>query len=70
MALVLPKLQQNSPYHGSEVLQIVHCQENHWVVVSTLQCPGKVQVFDSLFSSIDGETKSIMVDLVAVMLVY
>lgn len=61
--LVLPKLQQNSPYHGSEVLQIIHCRGNHWVVVSTLQCPGKVQVFDSLFSFIDGETKSMLTQL-------
>ena len=56
--LVPPKLQQNSPYCGSEVLHIVH-----WVVVSTLQCPGNIQVFDSLFSSIDGETKSMLTQL-------
>ena len=60
--LVLAKL-QHSPYRGSEVLQIVHCRGNHWVVVSTLQCPGRVQVFDSLFSSINAETKSMLTQL-------
>ena len=60
--LVLAQL-QDSPYHRSEVLQIIHCRGNHWIVVSSLRCPTRVQVFDSMFSSIDEMTRNMLTQL-------
>ena len=46
-------------------LQIIHCSErHHWVTASTVKAaPGVVIVVDSLFKSIDTETKSIILNL-------
>ena len=46
-------------------LQINHCSErHHWVIASTVKAaPGVVIVVDSLFKSIDKETKSIILNL-------
>ena len=46
-------------------LQIIHCSErHHWVTASTVKAaPGVVIVVDSLFKSIDTETKSVILNL-------
>ena len=41
----------------SQYLQIIHCRGNHWIVASNIQSSPKIlQVFDSLYSSVDGMT--------------
>ena len=44
-------------------LQIIHCRTNHWVVASTILSHPKVVVYDSLFSSVDSNTTSILKQL-------
>ena len=46
-------------------LQIIHCSErHHWIIASSVKSPpGVVIVVDSLFKSIDKETKSIILNL-------
>ena len=46
-------------------LQIIHCSERHqWIIASSVKsAPGVVIVVDSLFKSIDKETKSIILNL-------
>ena len=40
-------------------LQIIHCLErHHWIVATSVKCAsGQVHVVDSLFKSLDNETK-------------
>ena len=39
-------------------LQIFHCRGNHWITVSTIGCRGgEVRVYDTIFTSIDDNTK-------------
>jgi len=48
----------------SQYLQIVHCRGNHWIVVSNIHSSPKVlQVFDSLYSSVDGMTMKLLTKL-------
>ena len=48
----------------SQYLQIVHCRGNHWIVVSNIHSSPKVlQVFDSLYSSVDGMTMKLLIKL-------
>jgi len=48
------------------MLQIVHCHGNHWIVVSTIFSPsGVILVYDSLYDSIDSETTQIILNLFA-----
>ena len=48
------------------ILQIVHCRGNHWIVASTiLSPPGVILVYDSLYDSIDSETAQIILNLFA-----
>ena len=48
--------------HGS--LQIVHISNNHWVVVSTLNChKADISIYDSLNSSVSMETQAILARL-------
>ncbi len=54
---------QQPPYRNSKALQIIHCRGNHWMVVSSLGCPAKVDVFDSLFSSVDPSTTKLVTQL-------
>ena len=46
-------------------LQIIHCSErHHWIIASSVKSPpGVIIVVDSLFKSIDKETKSIILNL-------
>ena len=46
-------------------LQIIHSRGNHWMVASTILAGdyGVVQVYDSIYSSIDDETKRIIHNL-------
>ena len=46
-------------------LQIIHCtKRHHWIVASTVNCKfGEVQVYDSLFSTTDKETRNIIQNL-------
>lgn len=41
----------------------VHDRGNHWIVVSTLDCSGKVQIYDSIFDRLDEETKNVIMNL-------
>lgn len=42
-------------------LQIVHCRGNHWILASNMNCKeGTLQVFDSLYASVDEGTFSIL----------
>ena len=45
--------------------QIIHCSKRyHWIVASTVNCKfEEVQVYDSLFSTIDKETRNIIQNL-------
>ena len=59
------------PSHTAQItiqpaLQIVHSRGNHWIVVTTLQCPDKtvkVHVFDSLYTSTDPSTSQLLCKL-------
>ena len=51
---------QQPPYRNSKALQVIHCKGNHWVVASSLGCVAKVEVFDSLYSSVDAPTKKLV----------
>lgn len=45
-------------------LQIIHCKTNYWIVASTLYCTnGKVNVYDSLYDTVDEQTKGIITGL-------
>ena len=47
-------------------LQIVHCAErHHWIVTSNIGCEEKntVKVYDSIFYSVDTETRKIIINL-------
>ena len=46
-------------------LQMIHSKGNHWVVASTIASPTTVQVFDSLYSSIDDMTTRLLMNLFA-----
>jgi hypothetical protein len=54
----VPKLSKNSLF-----LQILHSRGNHWIVVSALGLASGVQVYDSLYNTIDKETKTFCVKL-------
>ena len=40
----------------STYLQIIHSRGNHWIVATNIRCDPKLQVFDSLYSSVDEAT--------------
>ena len=46
-------------------LQIIHCKaRSHWIVATTVKCtPGTVKVYDSVFNSVDDETREILQNL-------
>ena len=46
---------------GKQVVQIIHCHGNHWIAVSSMNTSDKtVNVYDSLYNSLDGETTDII----------
>ena len=58
--LLLKRFKASFPCTG-DVIQIMHTRGNHWIVVSTVGCSGKdVNVYDSLYSSVDSETIKII----------
>ena len=45
-------------------IQIIHCKEHHWIVATTVNCaPGNIKVYDSVFSSVDHETREVIYNL-------
>ena len=49
---------------GTDQLQIVHSRGDHWVLASTVGCEnGKVNVYDSVYSSLDEMTKQVVFNL-------
>ena len=48
-----------------KVLQVLHISGNHWVVVSNLQCDSeqKMYVYDSLYTGISEETKTLIFNI-------
>lgn len=45
-------------------LQIIHCHSNHWIAVSSVGCMnGDVNVYDSIYSSLDENTKRMVCNL-------
>ena len=54
------KLPETSTY-----LQIIHSRGNHWIVATNIGCTpkSKLQVFDSLYSSVDKETTKLLTNL-------
>ena len=45
-------------------LQVIHCRNDHWIVASSVHSPGaKVQIYDSLFDTIDSHTKDTVFNL-------
>ena len=44
-------------------LQIIHSKGNHWIVASSIASPPTVQVFDSLYSSVDDMTTRLLMNL-------
>ena len=47
---------------NTNCLQIIHCRSNHWIVASTIGCE-QVEVYDSLYESIDRESADVIFDL-------
>jgi len=47
------------------MLQIVHCHGNHWIVASTILSPDVILVYDSLYDFIDSEIAQIILNLFA-----
>lgn len=46
---------------SSDVVQIIHSRNNHWIVASSIGCStGKVLMFDSLYSSVDQATTNLI----------
>ena len=54
-----PRFQGNKPY-----VQIIFDREDHWIVASTLFArSGQVKLYDSVFTTIDKETKAVISNL-------
>ena len=47
----------------STYLQIIHSRGNHWIVATNLGCAPKLQMFDSLYSSVDEATTEFLRNL-------
>lgn len=47
-----------------EGIQIIHCRGDHWVVAASLGCKeDEVYVFDSVYGTVDDDTRSIILNL-------
>ena len=60
--LVLAKYQK-LPVTSTTYLQIIHSRGNHWIVATNIGCAPKLQVFDSLYSSVDKATIELLTNL-------
>ena len=57
--LFLSRLKETLP--ATNCVQVVHCRGSHWIVASTIGCStGEVLIFDSLYSSVDPETRELL----------
>ena len=46
----------------TNVLQIMHTQEDHWIVASTIRCAeGEINVYDYLYGSVEASTANLIV---------
>jgi Ulp1 family protease len=63
--LFLTKLKEPLPI--IDAVQVLHTRGNHWIVASTIGCSvGEVNVFDSLYSSVDAATLNLLKQLFGV----
>ena len=45
----------------TNVPQIMHTRENHWIVASIIRCAeGKINIYDSLYGSVEASTASLI----------
>lgn len=44
-------------------LQVINSRENHWILASSVGCGNKVNIYDSVFSQLDEETKQVVCKL-------
>ena len=45
-------------------LQVIHCRGNHWIVASSVGCTkGTVNIYDSIYASLDESTKTVVSSL-------
>ena len=45
-------------------LQVIHCRGNHWIVASSVGCTkGTVNIYDSIYASLDEPTKTVVSSL-------
>ena len=57
----LLQVKQSSELEIKSGLQIVHCRGNHWILASNMSCEeGVVQLFDSIFASVDETTVRVL----------
>ena len=50
--------------HDKHVLQVIFCEDvKHWIVTSTITSYPIVKVFDSMFSTVDASTSSMLKEL-------
>ena len=48
----------------TNVFQIMHTREDHWIVASTIRCAeGEINVYDSLYGSVEASTANLIVKL-------
>ena len=48
----------------TNVLQILHTQEGHWIFASTIRCAeGEINVYDSLYRSVEASTANLIAKL-------
>ena len=55
-----------TPLPDRPSLQILHINDNHWVVASTIDCPPEANIllYDSLYTTINNQTKLLLAELV------
>ena len=57
-------LYQNSRKLLTNQLQIIHSRKNHWITASTIMSqPGYIDVYDSLYDSLDTESIKVVMHL-------
>jgi len=51
-------LKDSIGFWTNNYIQVLHCRGCHWITVSTIGChPGEVDVYDSLYTDVDDNTK-------------
>jgi hypothetical protein len=41
-------------------LQIIHCRDDHWIAASTVGCKDSVNIYDSVYTSVDDATEALV----------